>query len=153
MWLGGSTRVAWHIRFYFYRQLSVWKFMPKPLVNVFSKLAMYQGLGPTPHDQEDLQGWPNAFDFLSIVKYRFRILRKIWGSTPSRNWRYLKTWDQFHVIRRVYKGGLTHLLFFLSSNICFEFYANFDGQCFLETGDVSRPGTNSMWLGGSPRVA
>ena len=57
------------------------------------------------------------------------------------------------MIRRVSKGGMMHLLFFLSSNISLEFYAKFEGQRFLETGDVSRPGTNSMWLGGSPRVA
>ena len=50
-------------------------------------------------------------------------------------------------------GGLTHLLFFLSSNISFEFYAKFESQRFLETGDASRPGTNSMSLGGSPGVA
>ena len=57
------------------------------------------------------------------------------------------------MIRRVSKGDLTHLLLFLSSNISLEFYAKFEGQRFLETGDVSRPGTNSMSLGGSPRVA
>ena len=57
------------------------------------------------------------------------------------------------MIRRVSKGGLTHLLLFLSSNISLEFYAKFEGQRFLETGDASRPGTNSMSLGGSPRVA
>ena len=74
-------------------------------VNVFSKQAMSQALGPTPCHQEDLQGWPNAFAFLSIVKYQFGILCKI------------------------------------------------SSQRFLETGDVSRPGTNSMSLGGSPRVA
>ena len=56
------------------------------------------------------------------------------------------------MIRRVSNGGLTHLLFFLSSNISLEFYAKFEGQRFLETGDVSRPGTNSMSVGGSPRV-
>ena len=60
---------------------------------------------------------------------------------------------QFHVVRRVHKGVPTHLLFFLSSNITLEFYAKFEGQRFLETGDVSKPGTNSMSLGGSPRVA
>ena len=57
------------------------------------------------------------------------------------------------MIRMVSKGGLTHLLFFPSSNISLEFYAKFEGQRFLETGDVSSPGTNSMSLGGSPRVA
>ena len=57
------------------------------------------------------------------------------------------------MIRRVSKGGLTHLLFFLSSNISLQFYAKFEGQRFIETGDVSRPGTNSISLGGSPRVA
>ena len=50
------------------------------------------------------------------------------------------------------KGGLTHFLFFLSSNISLEFDAKFDAQRFLETGDVSRPGTNSMSLGGSTMV-
>ena len=114
---------------------------------------MSQDLGPIPCDLEDLQWWPNGFAFLSIVKYQYVILLKIWGPTFSRNWRYIKLWDQFHVIRRVSKGGLTHLLFFISSNISLEFYAKFEGQRFLETGDVSRPGTNSMWLGGSRRVA
>ena len=42
------------------------------------------------------------------------------------------------------KGGLTHLLLFLSSNISLEFYGKFEGQRFLDTGDVSMPGTNSM---------
>ena len=45
---------------------------------------------------------------------------------------------------RVSKGGLTHLLFFLSSNISLDFYAKFERQRFLETGDVSRLGTNSV---------
>ena len=136
--------MAQRICFSFYRQLSVWKFMPKPLVNVFSKLAMSQGLGPNPCDQEDLQGWPNAFAFLSIVNYQFGNLCQILWSTFSRNWRCLKAWDQIQVIRRVSKGGPTHLLFFLSTNISLEFYARFEGQIFLETGDVSIPGTNSM---------
>ena len=69
--------MAKRICFSFYRQLSVWKFMPKRLVNVFSKLAMSQDLGPNPYDQDDLQRWPNAFAFLSIFKYRFGILRNI----------------------------------------------------------------------------
>ena len=50
-------------------------------------------------------------------------------------------------------GGPTHLLFFLSSNISLKIYAKFESQRFLETGDVSRPGTNFMSLGGSTRVA
>ena len=128
----------------FYRLLSVWKFMPKPLVNVFSKLALPQDLGPNPYDQEDLQGWPNAFAFLSIVNYQFGNLCPNLWSTFSRNWRCLKTWDQLHMVRTISKGGLTHLLFFLSSNISLEFYAKFETQRFLETGDVSRPATNSM---------
>ena len=57
------------------------------------------------------------------------------------------------MIRRVSKGDLTHLLFFLSTNVSLEFYAKFEGQRFFETGDASRPGTNSLSLGGSPRVA
>ena len=51
---------------------------------------------------------------------------------------------QFHVTRKISKGGITRLLFFLSSNISLEFYAEFEGRRFLETGDASRPGTNSM---------
>ena len=126
--------------FSFYRRISVWNFMQNLRVNVFSKLAMSQDLGPNPCDQ----GWPNAFAFLSIVNYQFgNLCTNLW-STFSRNWRYLNTWDQFHVIRRVSKGGLTHLLFFLSSIISLEIYAQTFGQRFLETGDVSRPGTNSM---------
>ena len=41
------------------------------------------------------------------------------------------------MIRRVSKGGLTHLLFFLSSNISLEFHEKFEGQRFLGTGDAS----------------
>ena len=52
------------------------------------------------------------------------------------------------MIKSITKGGITHLLFFLSSNISFELNAKFEGQRFLETGDVSRPGTNSMSLEG-----
>ena len=148
-------------------------------VNVFLKLTMAQDLGQIPCHQEDTQGWPNAFAFLSIDKYHLEfyakfegqrfletgdvsrpgtnsmwlggsprvayricfyfcrqmsvwILCEIWGSTFSRNWRCLKTWDKFHVIRRVSKSGLTHLpFFFLSSNISLELYAKFDGQRFL----------------------
>ena len=48
------------------------------------------------------------------------------------------------MIRKVSKGGLTNLRFFLSSNIGLEFYSKFEGQRFLETGDVSRSETNSM---------
>ena len=48
------------------------------------------------------------------------------------------------MIRRVSKGGLTHLLFFLSSNISFKFYAKVEGQRFLETDDAARHGTSSM---------
>ena len=40
-------------------------------VNVFSKLAMSQGLGPNTRGHGDLQGWSNAFAFLSIVIYQF----------------------------------------------------------------------------------
>ena len=143
MSLGGSPRVDQCICFSFYPRISIWKFMAKPLVNVFSKLAIFQGPGPTPHDQEDLQGWPNAFAFPSIVNYQFGNLCPNLWSTFSRNWRCLKTWDQIHEIRRISKGGLTHLLSFLSSIICLEIYAQTFGQRFLETGDISRPGTNS----------
>ena len=55
------------------------------------------------------------------------------------------------MIRRVSKGGITHLFFFLSSNISLEFYAKFEGQRFLETGDVSRPGTNFHVIWRVPR--
>ena len=41
------------------------------------------------------------------------------------------------MFRRIYKGGLTHLRFFLSSNISWEFCAKFECQRFLETGDAS----------------
>ena len=48
------------------------------------------------------------------------------------------------MIKRIYKGGIAHLLFVLSTNILMDFYAKVDGQRFLEYGDVSRHGTNSM---------
>ena len=118
--------------------------MPQPLVHVLSKLAMPQDLGPIPCDQEDLQWWPNAFAFLYNVNYQFgNSCPSLW-STFSRNWRCIKAWDQFHVIRRISEGGITHLLFFLSSIISLEIYAQVFGQRFLETGDVSRPVIDSI---------
>ena len=136
--------MAYRICFSFYRPLSVWKFMPKPLVNVFSKLAMPQDLGPNPCDYEGLQVWPNVFAFISIVNYQFGIYAQTFGQRLFRNWRCLKTWDQLHMVRRISKGGLTHLLFFLSSIISLEIDTQTFGQRFLEAGDVSRSGTNSM---------
>ena len=145
---GGLT----HLLFFLSSIISL-ELMPKPLVNVFSKLAMFQGLVPNPYDQEDLQGWPNVFAFPSIVNYQFGNLCPNLWSTFSRNWWCLKAWDQFHVIVRVSRGGLTHLLFFYRKISVWNFMENLRVSVFLETGDVSRPGTNSMWLGGSPRVA
>ena len=96
IWSTGSPRVAFPVCFSLYRQSSIWKCMPKSLVNVFSKLAMFQGL------------------------------------------------DQIHMIRRISKGVLTHLLFFLSSIISLEICAQVVAQRFLETGDAPRPGINSI---------
>ena len=135
---GGLT----HLLFFMSSNIGL-EFYAKLRVNVFSKLAMSQGLRPTPYDQEDLHGWPDAFDFLSIVHYQFGNLCPTLCSTFSRNWRCPKAWDQTHMIRRISKGGLTHLLFFLSSIISLEIYAQTFNQRFLKTSDVSRPGTNS----------
>ena len=90
-----SKRDLTHLLLFVSSNISL-EFMQNLRVNVFSKLAMSQDLEPIPCHQEVLQGWPNAFAFLSIGKY--------------------------------------HL----------EFYAKFEGQRFLETGDVSRPGTNFL---------
>ena len=93
------------ICFSFYRQKSVWDFMQNLRVNVFSKLAMSQDLGPISRRQEDPQGRPDTFAF------------------------------------------------FLSLNVTLECYAKFEGQRFLEPGDVSIPGTNFASSGGYTRVA
>ena len=39
-------------------------------VNVFSKQARIQDLGPIPSNRRDLQGWPIIKDFLYIVDFQ-----------------------------------------------------------------------------------
>ena len=66
---------------------------------------------------------------LSVVKYQSATVWKFHGGS-----------HMFHSDPRM--RSMPN--YFLSSNISFEFYAKFEVQRFLETGDVSRPGTNSM---------
>ena len=51
---GGPVRVANHKGFSFYRYFSCWKFMSNSVVNVFSKQARFQDLGPIPSNSGDL---------------------------------------------------------------------------------------------------
>ena len=64
-----------------------------------------------------------------------------------------QTWDQFHRIQGTCKGGQSHGVFFLSLIFMLEIYIQFCGQRFLETGEVSGPGTNSIEQRGPVRVA
>ena len=52
--------------------------------------------------------------------------------------------DQFHRIQGICKGGQPHGILFLSLIFMLEIYVQFCGNRFLETGEVSRPGTNSI---------
>ena len=83
-------------------------------VNVFSKQARFQDLGPIPSNVGDLQGWPIIKGFLFIVNFHARNLGPILWSTLSRNTRGFRTWDQFHPSEGVCKGGQSHRVFFLS---------------------------------------
>ena len=74
-------------------------------VNVFSKQARFQDLGPVPSNAGDLQGWPIINDFISIVNFHVGNLCAILVSTFSRNRRGFRTWDQFHRIEGTCDGG------------------------------------------------
>ena len=51
------------------------------------------------------------------------------------------------------KGGQSHGIFFLSLILMLEIYVQFWCQPFLEAGEVSGPGTNSIESRGHVRVA
>ena len=127
--------------------------MSDSVVNAFSKQARFQDLGPIPSNTVDLQGWPITRDLLSIVDFYVGNLCPIMWSTFSRNRRGFRTWDQFHRIQGTCKGGQSHGIFFLSLIFMLEIYVQFCGQRFLETGEVSGPGTNSIESRGPVRVA
>ena len=123
------------------------------VVNVFSKQARLQDLGPIPSNAGDLQGWPIIKDFLSNVNFHTGNLGPILVSTFSRNMRGFRTWDQFHRIQGTCECGQSYRVSFLSIIFMLEIYVPSCGQRFLETGEVSGPGTNSIEYGGSARVA
>ena len=60
-------------------------------VNVFSKQARFQDLGPVPSNAGDLSGWPITKGFLSIVDFPTGNLCQILVSTFSRNRRGFMT--------------------------------------------------------------
>ena len=68
-------------------------------VNVFSKQARFQDLGPVPSNAGDLHGWPIIKDFISIVNFHAGNLCPILVSMFSRNMRGFRTCDQFHRMR------------------------------------------------------
>ena len=51
------------------------------------------------------------------------------------------------------KCGQSHGIFFLSFIFMLEIYVQFCGQCFLEAGEVSGPGTNYIESRGPVKVA
>ena len=122
-------------------------------VNAFSKQARFRDLGPVPSNAGDLQGWPIIKDFLSIVDFHAGNLCPILVSTFSRNRRGFRTWDQFHRMQGTCKGGQSQRNLFLSLIFMLEIYVQFWCQRFLETGEVSGPGTNSIEQRGPVRVA
>ena len=74
-------------------------------VNVFTKQARFQDMGPIASNAGDLQGWPIIKDFLSIVNFPTGNLCPILLSTFSPNRRGFRTWDQFHRMQGTCKGG------------------------------------------------
>ena len=99
--------------------------MSKYGVNVFSKQARFQGMGPVPSNRGDLQGWPITQGFLSIVDFPSGNLCPILVSTFSRNRRGFRTWDQFHRIEGTCKGGQSPRVFFLSLILRVEIFVEF----------------------------
>ena len=51
---------------------------------------------------------------------------------------------QFHRIERTCNGGQSYRILFLSLIFRLEIYVQLCGQRFLETGEVSGPGANSI---------
>ena len=88
--------------------------MSNYVVNVCSKQARFQDLGPIPSNKKDLQGWPIIKCFLSLVVFLAGNLGPIPWSTFSRNGRGFMTWDQFHPTEGICKGGQSYRVFFLS---------------------------------------
>ena len=148
----GTCRGGLSQRILFLSLISSWKVMSNSVVNVFSKRARFQDLGPIPSNPGDLQGWPITWDFLSVVNFHAGNLCPILWSTFSRNRRGFKTWDQFHRIQGTCKGGQSHGIFFLSLTFMMKIYVQLCGRHFLETGKVSGPGTNSIESRGPVRV-
>ena len=90
---------------------------------------------------------------ISLVNFHAVNLCTIIWSTFFRNRRGFRTWDQFHRIQGTCEGGQSHRIFFLSLIFMLEIYVQFCGQRFLEAGEVSGPGTNSIESRGPVRVA
>ena len=95
----------------------------------------------------------NHIGFFLIVNFHAGNLCAILWSTFSRNMRGYRTWDQFHRIHGTCKGGQSHGIFFLSLIFMLEIYVRLCGQRFLETGEVSGPGTISIESRGPVREA
>ena len=74
-------------------------------VNVFSKQARFQDMGPIPSNRGGLQRWPIIKDFPSIINFHAGNLCPILVSTFSRTRRGFRTWDQFHRTEGTCKGG------------------------------------------------
>ena len=92
-------------------------------------------------------------DFLSIVNFHAGNLCAFLWSTFSRSRRGFRTWDHFHRTEGTCKGGQSHRIFFLSLIFMLEIYVQLCGQRFLEAGEVSGLGTNSIESRGYVRVA
>ena len=118
--------------------------MSNSVVNVFSKQARFHDLWPIPSNAGDLWGWPIIKDFISIVNFQAGNLCSILWSTFARNRRGFRIWDQFHRMQGTCSGGQSHRIFFLSLIFMLEIYVQLCGQLFLETCEVSGPGTNSI---------
>ena len=126
--------------------------MPNSVVNDFSRQARFQDQGPIPSNRGESK-CDQSHSFLAVVGFQAEKLCPIMWSTFSRNRRGFRTWDQFHRIRGTCKGGQSHGILFISLIFMPEIYVQFCGQRFLEAGEVSAPGTNSIESRGPVRVA
>ena len=121
-------------------------------VKVFSIQARFQDMEPLPSNRGICKGDQSYIGFC-IVVFQAGNLGPIMWSPFSRNFRVLRTWDQFHPTGGIFKGDQSHRVFFISLIFMLEVYIHFCGQRFLETREVSGPGTNSIEHRGPVRVA
>ena len=110
--------------------------MSSSAVNVFSKQARFQDLGPIPSNAGDLHGWPITKDFiLSLILSCWKFMSNSVVNAFSKQARF-QDLGQIPSNRGDPQGWPITMDSFLSLVFMLEIYVQFSGQRFLETGEV-----------------